>query len=67
MSSSSHSRRPQPVHALTRVQLRLKTPDGAGWSLTVSRGMERFIGHYPRVPGLGSGGPLLRYSHLDRL
>jgi hypothetical protein len=66
MKSSSQSRRSLPLHAPSRVQLRLKTPEGAGWSLTVSRGMERFIGHYPRVPGLGSGGPLLRYSHLDR-
>lgn len=42
----------------------LKTPDGRRWALTVSQGMERFIGHYPRVAGLGSGGPLLRYERL---
>ena len=43
----------------------LGTPDGGScWTLTLSRGMEQFIGHYPRVPGLGSGGPLLRYEPL---
>jgi hypothetical protein len=46
----------------SKVELQLRTPDGGGWRLTVSSGMERFIGHYPRVPGLGSGGPLLRYE-----
>ncbi|HYE28356.1 MAG TPA: hypothetical protein VEA61_09005 [Allosphingosinicella sp.] len=43
----------------------LRTPEGGQWRLTLSRGMERFIGHYPRVAGLGSGGPLLRYKSLD--
>jgi hypothetical protein len=46
------------------IQLMLKTPDGSRWELTLSQGMERFIGHYPRVPGLGSGGPLLRYERF---
>jgi hypothetical protein len=46
------------------VQLMLKTPAGAGWTLTLSQGMERFIGHYPHVAGLGSGGPLLRYERI---
>jgi hypothetical protein len=46
----------------SKVQLLLRTPDGTGWELTLSCGMERFIGHYPRVAGLGSGGPLLRYE-----
>jgi hypothetical protein len=40
----------------------LRKPDGGRWGLTVSVGMERFIGHYSRVPGLGSGGPLLEYQ-----
>jgi hypothetical protein len=59
----------KPLHASrsfgaadSRVQLMLKTPAGACWALTLSQGMERFIGHYPRVAGLGSGGPLLRYE-----
>ena len=46
----------------SKVQLLLRTPDGAVWGLTLSCGMERFIGHYPRVAGLGSGSPLLRYE-----
>ncbi|HEX8263755.1 MAG TPA: hypothetical protein VF547_12870 [Allosphingosinicella sp.] len=49
----------------SKVQLLLRTPDGGGWGLTLSHGMEQFIGHYPRVAGLGSGGPLLRYEPLS--
>ena len=48
----------------SKIQLMLRTPDGGRWGLTLSRGMERFIGHYPRVAGLGSGGPLLRYTKV---
>ena len=59
--SSMRVGRPRPG---SKVQLLLRTPDGGGWDLTLSCGMERFIGHYARVPGLGSGGPLLRYEPL---
>lgn len=48
------------------VQLMLETPDGSRWPVTLSEGMERFIGHYRRVPGLGSGGPLLRFEPVAR-
>ncbi|MEA3062228.1 MAG: hypothetical protein QOJ94_2009 [Sphingomonadales bacterium] len=61
MSTPLHASRPAAA-ADSRIQLMLKTPAGARWALTVSQGMERFIGHYPRVAGLGSGGPLLRYE-----
>lgn len=53
--------RPQARQA-TQIRLMLRTPDGSGWGLILSKGMEHFIGHYPRVAGLGSGGPLLRYE-----
>ena len=56
---ASHS-----ADACSTIQLMLKTPDGRRWALTLSQGMERFIGHYPRVAGLGSGGPLLRYERV---
>ena len=56
--------RPPPPCEAPKIQLLLKSPGGCRWSLTVSQGMERFIGHYPRVPGLGSGGPLLRYERF---
>jgi Protein of unknown function (DUF5818) len=62
MSTPLHASRPAAAHS--PVQLMLKTPAGARWALTLSQGMERFIGHYPRVAGLGSGGPLLRYERI---
>jgi hypothetical protein len=54
-----------PARPDPKVQLLLRTPGGDRWQLALSPGMERFIGHYPRVPGLGSGGPLLRYEPLE--
>ncbi len=47
---------------LPKLRLNLRTPDGAGWYLVVSAGMERFIGPYSQVPGLNSGRPLLEYQ-----
>ncbi|MET1112422.1 MAG: hypothetical protein ABWX67_12945 [Allosphingosinicella sp.] len=44
------------------MRLSLRTPEGGGWDLIVSLGMERFIGSYSRVPGLDSNGPLLEYQ-----
>jgi hypothetical protein len=58
----SSAMRTGPTGSGSKVQLLLRTPDGAGWDLTLSCGMERFIGHYPRVAGLRSGGPLLQYE-----
>lgn len=49
-----------------RVELVLNTPDGRPWRLTVSPGMERFIGYYPRVEGIDPGGPLLRFALANR-
>jgi len=48
-----------------RLELALRREDGSAWRLTVSAGMERFIGYYPRVDGLDSGGPLLRFQAAD--
>lgn len=48
-----------------RVQLVLVGPDEGEWTLTVSAGMERFIGFYPRLEGIASDGPLLRYRVAD--
>lgn len=44
-----------------RLELALRLEDGSPWRLTVSAGMERFIGAYPLVDGLDPGGPLLRF------
>ena len=51
-----------PLRHAPKIQLMLRTREGRGWELSLSEGMERFIGHYPRVAGLGSGGPLLCYE-----
>ena len=48
-----------------RLELELRLPDGSPWRLTVSPGMDRFIGHYPRVEGIDCGGPLLRFRIAD--
>jgi len=53
---------PLPSRQSSKIQLMLRSPDGGCWGLTVSAGMERFIGPYSRVPGLGSGSPLLEYQ-----
>ena len=60
------------AHALSRarpdtprVELVLRLADGNPWRLTLSPGMERFIGAYPRVEGIDAGGPLLRFEVAD--
>ena len=47
-----------------RIELALRRPDGKAWSLTVSPGVERFIGYYPRLEGFACAGPLLVYRTL---
>ena len=45
-----------------RVELLLTTADGMPWTLTMSAGVERFIGRYPRLNRiLVVDGPLLDY------
>lgn len=44
-----------------RVELALRTGEGEAWILTVSSGVERFIGAYPRLPGFNAGGRLLDF------
>jgi hypothetical protein len=51
----------QSPQSVSMIQLRLRTPDG-DWGVTLSPGMERFIGPYPRVPGLSSGSAFLDYQ-----
>ena len=54
--------RPLPSRQVSKLRLNLRTPDGASWELTMTAGMERFIGHYSQVPGLESDGRLLEYQ-----
>jgi len=46
------------------VELVLRLPDGAPWSLTFSPGIERFIGYYPRLDGIDPGDPLLSFRTI---
>ena len=48
-----------------RLELVLRLADGSPWRLSLSAGMERFIGYYPRVDGIDAGGPLLRFRVVD--
>jgi hypothetical protein len=59
--------RPLPGCSPARIQLMLKTRDGDPWNLSLSAGMERFVGHYSRVPGLSSDGQLLEYEPTGRV
>jgi hypothetical protein len=61
MNYPLRAERPVSPRSPAKIQLILRTPDVGSWSVTLSDGIERFIGHYPRVPGLGSDGPLLEY------
>jgi len=49
------------IAAPSRVELVLRLEDGSPWRLTVSAGVECFIGHYPRVDGFDAEGPLLLF------
>ena len=55
--------RPSPFDfdAPPRVELVLRDAAGAPWPLTLSPGVEKFIGSYPRVDGFDAGGPLIVY------
>ena len=44
-----------------RVELVLTSCTGAPWQLSVSPGVERFIGRYPRIDGLVAEGALLEF------
>ena len=44
-----------------RMELVLYLPGNRLWSVTVSPGVERFIGHYPRIDGFNAGPGLIEY------
>ena len=56
--------RPLPHFLLgvARTELVLAGEDGTPWRLALAPGMDRFIGHYPRLPELEAAGPLLSYA-----
>ena len=44
-----------------RTELVLRLADGSPWRLTMSAGCERFVGFYPRIPGIEGDGAVLSY------
>ena len=44
-----------------QVELILSRHDGTPWTLTMSAGIERFVGRFPRLPRLLVDGPLLNF------
>lgn len=56
-----HPGEPAPLADAPCVELVLEGADGAPWVLRMSPGAERFIGYYPRLGGISSGGPLLAF------
>jgi hypothetical protein len=44
-----------------KVELLLRREDGTPWTLSISAGVEQFIGYYPRIRGLVFDGSLLAY------
>jgi hypothetical protein len=53
------------ITAGPRVELSLRREDGSPWTLTMSAGMERFVGYYPKVDGIDSGQPLLDFRTIN--
>ena len=47
---------------VARVDLVLRLPEGEAWTVSFSPGIERFIGHYPRLDGIAPEGTLLSFS-----
>jgi hypothetical protein len=50
-----------PTALAVRRELSLRTGDGEDWVLSVSPGVERFIGAYPRLPDFDVGAPLIAF------
>ncbi len=47
---------------VARVDLVLRLPEGEAWIVSFSPGIERFIGHYPRLDAIAPEGTLLTFS-----
>jgi hypothetical protein len=48
------------------LELVLQDCDGGPWVLSLSPGMQRFIGAYPRLDGFGGDGPLLVFRRAGQ-
>lgn len=49
---------------VARVDLLLRLPEGEPWVVSFSPGIERFIGHYPRLDAIAPEGTLLTFSRI---
>jgi hypothetical protein len=47
---------------VARIDLVLRLPEGEPWIVSFSPGIERFIGHYPRLDAIAPDGTLLSFS-----
>jgi hypothetical protein len=47
--------------AIPKVELVLSCSDGTPWTVSMSAGCERFVGHYPLLPRMVVDGPVLSY------
>lgn len=50
--------------AVARVELNLRLEDGEPWTVSFSPGIERFIGHYPRLDAIAPEGTLLAFTRI---
>jgi hypothetical protein len=50
--------------ATVRTELLLRQADGSAWHVSMSPGIERFIGFYPRIGGIAADGALLTYRKV---
>jgi hypothetical protein len=55
---------PSDTAVVERVDLVLRLPEGEAWIVSFSPGIERFIGHYPRLDGIAPDGTLLTFSRI---
>lgn len=62
--SNSFDRAEDDRRSPKRVQLVLPGADGGAWSVTMSKGIERFIGAYVRVPALRPDSKLLQFVEV---
>jgi hypothetical protein len=53
---------PAEAAIVARVDLVLRLPEGESWTVSFSPGIERFIGHYPRLEEIAPEGTLLTFS-----
>jgi hypothetical protein len=64
MKSSMRHAPPREFSIAPRSEILFRLADGSPWRFTMSAGCERFIGFYPRVPGIEADGGVLRFRRV---